>query len=122
MTTRKDILVVFVGNLCVHFQHVAFPAIFYENIATVHRESCSDVFGVHARNAALLASTPIPKGTVEKQQSVFFLLRVTEQIARSGLVLRCTSTNKSRFKLVVSLSRYAGDLCSCHVMKTVRGF
>lgn len=60
------------------------------------------------------ASTPIPKGTVEKQQSVFFLLRVTEEIARSGLVLRCTSTNKSRFKLVVSLCRYADGLCACN--------
>lgn len=39
---------------------------------------------------------------VEKQQSLFFMISVTEEMARDGLVLRCMSTNKSRFKLVVS--------------------
>lgn len=58
----------------------------------------------------LLSSTPPPslyppsQGTVEKQQSVFFMITVSEAMARDGLVLRCLSTNKSRFKLVVSLS------------------
>ncbi|CAM9104178.1 unnamed protein product [Scytosiphon promiscuus] len=41
------------------------------------------------------------KGTVEKQQSVFFMVHVSEEVARDGLVLRCMSTNKSRFKLVL---------------------
>ncbi len=39
---------------------------------------------------------------MEKQQSVFFMITVSEAMARDGLVLRCLSTNKSRFKLVVS--------------------
>ncbi|CAM9853071.1 unnamed protein product [Pylaiella littoralis] len=41
------------------------------------------------------------KGSVEKQQSLFFMINVSEQMARDGLVLRCMSTNKSRFKLVL---------------------
>ncbi|CAM9871074.1 unnamed protein product, partial [Ascophyllum nodosum] len=41
------------------------------------------------------------KGTVEKQQSVFFMVEVDEKVSKNGLVLRCTSTNKSRFKLVL---------------------
>lgn len=44
----------------------------------------------------------LSQGTVEKQQSLFFMISVTEEMARDGLVLRCMSTNKSRFKLVVS--------------------
>ena len=39
---------------------------------------------------------------MEKQQSVFFMVEVDEKVSKNGLVLRCTSTNKSRFKLVVS--------------------
>ncbi|CAM9582401.1 unnamed protein product [Discosporangium mesarthrocarpum] len=41
------------------------------------------------------------KGTVEKQQSVFFFLRLSNEVARDGLIIRCNSPNKSRFKLVV---------------------
>ena len=40
-------------------------------------------------------------GHVDKQQAVFFLLRVSTEVAQSGLALRCFSANKSRFKLVV---------------------
>ncbi|CAM9165558.1 unnamed protein product [Ectocarpus sp. 6 AP-2014] len=59
--------------------------------------------GLNERNPRLL---PMEcgveyKGTVEKQQSVFFMIHVTKDMARDGLVLRCTSTNKSRFKLVL---------------------
>lgn len=39
---------------------------------------------------------------MEKQQSVFFMLSVPEEKIKDGLVIRCTSANKSRFKLVVS--------------------
>lgn len=39
---------------------------------------------------------------MEKQQSMFFMLRVSQEVARDGLVIRCISNNKSRFKLVVS--------------------
>eukprot|EP00903_Cladosiphon_okamuranus_P008939 g8555.t1 len=62
------------------------------------------------QNSGLSASNPrlLPmefgveyKGTVEKQQSLFFMVSVTEEMARDGLVLRCMSTNKSRFKLVL---------------------
>jgi hypothetical protein len=38
---------------------------------------------------------------VDKQQAVFFLLRVSTEVAQAGLALRCFSANKSRFKLVV---------------------
>lgn len=50
-----------------------------------------------------LLSSPLPQqGTVEKQAMVYFTVRVTEEIAKDGLALRCMSPNKSRFKLVVS--------------------
>lgn len=48
----------------------------------------------------------IRQGSVDKQQSVFFMLKVSETVAKDGMVLRCISTNKSRFKLVV---RYISD-------------
>lgn len=35
---------------------------------------------------------------------VFFTIRVTEEIAKDGLALRCMSPNKSRFKLIVSVT------------------
>ncbi|CAM9287875.1 unnamed protein product [Phaeothamnion confervicola] len=41
------------------------------------------------------------KGSVERQQAIFFLLRVPPEVADGGLILRCRSPNKSRFKLIL---------------------
>eukprot|EP00638_Chattonella_subsalsa_P006615 CAMPEP_0117751268 /NCGR_PEP_ID=MMETSP0947-20121206/10871_1 /TAXON_ID=44440 /ORGANISM="Chattonella subsalsa, Strain CCMP2191" /LENGTH=385 /DNA_ID=CAMNT_0005569611 /DNA_START=87 /DNA_END=1244 /DNA_ORIENTATION=- len=41
-------------------------------------------------------------GVVERQQSEFFLVNLTEEVLnQGGLILKCTSSNKSRFKLVI---------------------
>mmetsp|Transcript_15467 Transcript_15467/g.22758 ORF Transcript_15467/g.22758 Transcript_15467/m.22758 type:complete len:387 (-) Transcript_15467:224-1384(-) len=40
-------------------------------------------------------------GSVERQQAIFFRLNVTEQQSKDGIVMMCTSSNKSRFKLVL---------------------
>lgn len=39
---------------------------------------------------------------MEKQQIMFFMLTISEEQARDGVIIRCSSSNKSRFKLVVS--------------------
>lgn len=63
------------------------------------------------------------KGTVEKQQSLFFMISVTEEMARDGLVLRCMSTNKSRFKLVVSFALPSvASLCFAWLCLALLGF
>jgi len=40
-------------------------------------------------------------GVVERQQSRFFWIHIPQEILQQGLILRCTSSNKSRFKLVI---------------------
>lgn len=41
------------------------------------------------------------RGSVDRQQGQFFMLRVAVEVAESGLVLVCQSNNKSRFKVVI---------------------
>jgi len=40
-------------------------------------------------------------GSVNRQQGLFFLIRISREVSELGLALKCSSSNKSRFKLVV---------------------
>ncbi|CAM9442827.1 unnamed protein product [Chrysoparadoxa australica] len=81
---------------------IPLPTSIAQSTLTAAQEICQQG-GLNDQNPSLM---PLRfgveyKGTVEKQQSVFFLLKVPTEVAKDGVMLRCKSQNKSRFKLVI---------------------